>query len=137
MNTAILPFILAFVLSMMSAAWAASSCDDDPTLNTLQLTECLSAKYKTTDRTLNQVYKQILNELANRTKDGETSSNAARQTLIAAQKAWLQLRDGECGARYTYFLQGTIRNSTALECKIDLTNARIETLQWWLDVLAH
>lgn len=137
MDKAVQLFIVAFVSSTMSAAWAASSCENDPTLNTLQINECLSAKYKTTDGKLNQVYKQILNEFGKRSKDGEASANAARQSLIATQKAWLQFRDGECGARYAYFLEGTIRNSTALECKIDLTSSRITTLQWWLDVLAQ
>lgn len=126
-------------LSFLAAgtACATRACDDGDRLTTLQVNECLSAEYVAADEELNQVYKAILSELATRAKEGDSSSRTARESLIAAERAWVQFRDGECGARYGYFLEGTIRNSTALECKIGLTKARIATLHWWVDVLGQ
>jgi len=114
---------------------AARTCDDADRLTTLQVNECLSAEYVAADEDLNRVYRAILSELATRAGEGDSSSGTARESLIAAEKAWVQFRDAECSARYDYFLEGTIRNSTALECKIDLTKARIAKLHWWVDVL--
>ena len=113
------------------------SCEDDPTLNTLQINECLSRKHKTADEELNRVYRSVLAELSTRAQDGDAPSRAARDALILGQRAWVRFRDGECGARYGYFIEGTLRNPTALSCKIELTEDRIKTIRWWLEVLAQ
>ena len=134
---ALLSLVVFAASTTMGGAWAELPCQDDPTQNTLQINECRFAEFKITDGKLNQVYRQVLNELAERAKDDDTSASAARQELITAQRAWLQFRDGECGALYTYYENGTIRNMAALQCKIDLTNERIATLGRWLDHLAQ
>ena len=138
MNRRALLSVVVFAASTtMGGARAKLPCEVDPKLNTLQINECRLAEFKIADGKLNQVYRQVLNEMAESVKDRGSSAGTARQELVNAQRTWLQFRDSECGARYTLFMEGTIRSVTALQCKIDLTNERIANLQWWVDILAQ
>ncbi len=52
-----------------------------------------------------------------------------------AQTAWIAYRDAECGAIYDYWSSGTIRNTIALTCEIDLTRRHTHTV--WSEWLTY
>lgn len=137
MHGVALLFIVAITAFPMTLARAAPACEDNANLNTLQINECLFAKFETRDKELNRVYQEIQKEFAKRSNEGDTSITTASKSLLSAQRAWIPFRDGECEARYAYYSEGSIRNMIFLECKIELTDDRIKTLQWWLDTFAH
>jgi uncharacterized protein YecT (DUF1311 family) len=67
-------------------------CGDEP--NTLAIVECLQAKTKASDQSLNAAYKVLQARI----------DSAQRQPLLTAQRLWVQYRDANCD-----FLRSTRR----------------------------
>lgn len=49
--------------------------------------------------------------------------------LAAAQDAWSAYRDAECGLRYAYWIEGSIRTIIAASCHLEKTAARTHELR--------
>jgi len=48
---------------------------------------------------------------------------------MKAQRLWIAFRDAECGAHYTYYIDGTIRGLMFVSCKTQLTQQREKDLR--------
>jgi len=85
--------------------------------STLAVVECVQAKTNVADQRLNAAYKAL---------QGRIEANQ-RQSLLAAQRLWVQYRDANCGF---YGVQdGSIRQVQAAECIRSMTEDRARELE--------
>jgi len=90
-------------------------CGDKP--STPAVVECVQAKTNVADQRLNAAYKAL---------QGRIEANQ-RQSLLAAQRLWVQYRDANCGF---YGVQdGSIRQVQAAECVRSMTEDRARELE--------
>lgn len=85
--------------------------------NQLENNNCLSFEYSAVDVRLNELYKKLLNALAD------------PKPLINSQRSWLKFRDAEC-----IFINGVDKGGSGYSysensCLIDLTEKRIMDLK--------
>ena len=90
-------------------------CGDKP--NTLAIVECLQAKTKASDQSLNAAYKALQARI----------DSAQRQPLLTAQRLWVQYRDANCG--FYGAQEGSIRQVQAAECMRSMTEDRARELK--------
>ena len=57
------------------------------------------------------------------------------KSIKKAQGAWLKYREEHCSAIYDIWRDGTIRNTMALECKLELTHQRTKVI--WKSFLTY
>jgi uncharacterized protein YecT (DUF1311 family) len=121
MQLVFVPFIALW--SLMAAGPVAAEmfgtdyqpCGGRP--NTPAVVECAQAKTKVWDQRLNAAYKALQARI----------DAAQRQTLLAAQRLWVQYRDTNCsfyGAQ-----EGSIREVQAAECMRSMTEDRARELE--------
>jgi uncharacterized protein YecT (DUF1311 family) len=85
--------------------------------STLAVVECVQAKTALADQRLNAAYKAL---------QARIEANQ-RQSLLAAQRLWVQYRDANCGF---YGVQdGSIRQVQAAECIRSMTEDRARELE--------
>jgi uncharacterized protein YecT (DUF1311 family) len=85
--------------------------------STLAVVECVQAKTTEADQRLNAAYKALQAHI----------DAAQRQSLLAAQRLWVQYRDANCGF---YGVQdGSIRQVQAAECIRSMTEDRARELE--------
>lgn len=84
---------------------------------TLGITECLMSETSVWAGLMQAAYDTQAVALA---KD---EHNLVAQ-LAAAQQAWVTYREAECGLRYGYWIDGSIRTIMAASCHLEKTSAR-------------
>jgi uncharacterized protein YecT (DUF1311 family) len=92
----------------------------NPTSN-IEYKECAYRAYTTSDKKLNQVYRQVVSTLVQKEK----------QHLIDAQLAWIKYRDSNCDFEIYQSLGGTGYGGFLSNCLERMTNARTKELQNW------
>lgn len=92
----------------------------------LEMNLCAAKAYKITDSELNQVYRELMDRLS------PTGQIAIRKKLIAAQKAWIAFRDGECSFASAAAEGGSIYPLVFTNCLDALTRRRIADLRTFL-----
>ncbi len=92
----------------------AQLLEKDP--STAGAVQAMSAGYKLWDAELNKQYKKLMAQLKGRDKE----------TLSAAQRAWLSFRDREFSLLNTIYdkLQGTMYNSMRVSAKMEIVKRR-------------
>lgn len=101
---------------------AAKACHKLPGgETTLGITECLMAETSVWAELMQVAYAKQFEALGNEGRALETQ-------LAAAQDAWALYRDAECGLRYGYWIDGSIRTVIAAACRLDKTAARVQEL---------
>jgi uncharacterized protein YecT (DUF1311 family) len=85
--------------------------------STLEVVECVRAKTSVADQRLNAAYKALQAQI----------DTAQRQTLLAAQRLWVQYRDANCAFYGTQ--DGSIRQVQAAECLRSMTEDRARELE--------
>jgi len=96
---------------------AAEGIDCAHVTSTMESDLCASDRASDADALLNTTYKQARRQLQQQTADGScTHCGEAEQQLIAAQRAWIQLRDKDCDAVYAFNADGTSRNGAKMHC---------------------
>lgn len=100
--------------------------------NTAEMDECQVLTLKIKDEELNSAYQNLLKSLAPETSDEAANYSEIRKQLQLAQRAWMQFRDADCTAKYLFYIDGTIRNTIELSCKIDKTVKRTKELTDWI-----
>jgi uncharacterized protein YecT (DUF1311 family) len=75
---------------------------------------CTGREVEAWDALLNAEYQRLLGVL-----EGETA-----EKIRGAQRAWITMRDGDCGLSYTAFEVGTIAGAIAGNCQLDRTATR-------------
>ncbi|MFH0892877.1 MAG: lysozyme inhibitor LprI family protein [Bacteroidota bacterium] len=94
----------------------------------LELNDAANQKYLKTDKKLNHIYQEILKEYKEDT--------AFIKNLRISQRIWIQFRDAEMLMKFpergpSYY--GSIQPMCWSEYLTELTEARIKTLQVWID----
>lgn len=110
------------LLALSSAPAFATACDDD--LSTVDRGECLDAALKTADKRLNTAWKKLepLEDRAPRKK-----------ALLEAQRTWIKLRDAECSYQSLDYEGGSLQGIVHLMCHLELTEARADQLESYLE----
>jgi len=86
---------------------------------TAGMIQCTQREIKAWDALLNTEYKQLLDKLQPK----------SAERIRAAQRAWIKMRDGDCGLSYETFEGGTIAGVIAAGCMLDRTATRALQLQ--------
>src|ERR1700730_16468439 len=76
------------VLVAMAPATFARADDCDNASDQRTMSECTDKAFRTSDATLNALYKQIVQRLQD--------DAATTKLLVSAQRAWVAFRDAEC-----------------------------------------
>ena len=144
------PFVLAAtILSAAPAAAAAlpdteTSASDNsspdasapqcPGRTTIEINECLYQDFETADAERKRYASAALKRMKDSASEFSDAMEAeAPGAFLAAEKAWEDYREHECGALYYYWSSGTIRGAMSLTCRIALTRQRTHVIwQNWL-----
>ncbi len=95
---------------------------------TREIEYCANREFQKADRKLNVTYNQILTQIkANPSMN--PMGKSMRSEFVKAQRNWIAFRDAECGAHYTYYIDGTIRGLMFVSCKTQLTEQREKDLR--------
>lgn len=94
-----------------------AECNDPPTQ--LAMNRCAEAEYAQADARLNQVYQAVKSDL----------SGSQEDALIAAEKAWIDFRDGNCAFEQAQYAGGSIQPTVYYGCLTTSTLDRIDRLQ--------
>ncbi len=96
---------------------AAEGIDCQTAVSTMERDLCAADRADDADDELNRVYRQTRQQLQQQAADGGCSHCAsAEQQLVAAQRAWITLRDQDCAAVYAFNADGTSRNGARSHC---------------------
>ena len=97
--------------------------------DTISINACADAEFKRTDAVLNRYYQAAQHRLQ------EEKQTKTAALLVQSQRSWIAYRDAECDAVYQNWIDGTIRGSMAIGCKINLT--QIRTYAIWRNWLTY
>ncbi|HEY1425941.1 MAG TPA: lysozyme inhibitor LprI family protein [Caulobacteraceae bacterium] len=126
--------VLAGAASLAAAPAADAPASRCPGESTIEINDCQSAVLAKAEDEL----KRYLDEARKRLKSEAADDAGAAKALSAfdkVQAAWIAYRAADCDALYDYWSAGTIRNTIALTCEIDLTRARTHTV--WSEYLTY
>ncbi len=116
--------LLLLALAVLAFASPTRAADCSDAANQAAMNECAGKAFDAADAELNVLYKQIKQRLAG---DAETT-----KLFVAAQRAWLPFRDGECAFAASGVSRGTIYPTIYAECLERLTKARIADFNAYL-----
>ena len=114
--------VIILMLTGSPVVARAGDCSNPQTQ--LAMNECAGAEFQASDRQLNATYGQLLGRWS--------QGNAARQRLIAAEKAWLGFRDAECTFAATTTEGGSVHGMVVTTRRTALTKDRIKQLTAYL-----
>lgn len=107
----------------------SSTCmeTEDDRFSTLGMMFCTLAEYEAWDVELNRAYQATMDEL--RRQDAQEAESFPGYAVRAekmrdAQRAWIPLRDADCGLEYALWGSGSIRQIAGASCLMDLTARR-------------
>jgi uncharacterized protein YecT (DUF1311 family) len=94
--------------------------------NQNELNSNANKQYKSSDSTLNSVYKQILKVYS--------TDAALTKNIKTAQNLWIKFRDAELKMKFPEnYSNGSVQPMCTSLYLTDMTNDRIRTLRIWLD----
>lgn len=108
--------------SEVAETHVAQGIQCNPNGSTMEMKKCADDDYQSADRKLNEVYQQLTPKV-----QGEE-----RQRLIAAQRAWIQLRDTNCRFESAEALGGTLEGLLFTNCLTKMTTNRTAELQGYI-----
>ena len=96
---------------------AAKQCQQAPGGDTtLGISECVMGEHAAWDAILNREYKQA--------RVAYGGDQAAADSLLAAQRAWIAWRDAECAFQYDRYGGGSLRTIASANCQMSMTAQR-------------
>ena len=101
---------------------------------------CSANQFRLADTRLNQIYTKLLGRISAINGDPRTTS-ALKVQVVQAQRDWVKVRDGTCGAIITYNHAGSGGPSnqdfvfTLNSCKTQVTTSRSSDLIFLFDSL--
>ncbi|RWM24859.1 lysozyme inhibitor LprI family protein [Mesorhizobium sp.] len=120
MKTAILT--VAMILATPTLTFAEDKCGDAKDQATMN--QCYDAVFKTSDKKLNELYKQIEARLKG---DADT-----KKLLVQAQRDWSKFRDAECSFQTSGAAGGSVRPTLVATCMDGLTQSRVKDFEGYL-----
>lgn len=109
--------LLACTPAPLTAQGDHPSCDDARTQT--DMTQCAAMAYARADSALNQTYQQVLQGI----------EPARKETLRAAQRAWIRMRDADCELENAEFEGGSIHPMLFALCQAHATRLRTGQLR--------
>jgi uncharacterized protein YecT (DUF1311 family) len=94
--------------------------------STTGMVECVDTETKVWDDLLNADYQRLLGAL------GDKAAESVRQ----AERAWIALRDADCGVPYEIYEGGTMARLDGANCVLEHTADRVLRLRTWYE-MAH
>lgn len=119
--------LLLGMMSMVVASNSANAGDCENANSQLAMNLCAEEAFKKTDDELNHVYRLLMHRLS------PAAEIATKKKLIAAQKAWIAFRDGECGFVSAGAVGGSIFPLVFTQCLDELTRRRVAELRKFLN----
>ncbi|HEX2944174.1 MAG TPA: lysozyme inhibitor LprI family protein [Rhodopila sp.] len=113
---------LLMALATMGTTQAVADCANPTTQADMNM--CAGRSFKAADATLNATYAQIMGRLK--------KHPSVKQSLVTAQRAWLNFRDAECAFSASATEGGSIHNMVVANCLESLTKDRTRMLQAYL-----
>jgi uncharacterized protein YecT (DUF1311 family) len=92
--------------------------------STTEMVQCVDTETKAWDDLLNADYQRVLNAV------GDKAKEAIRQ----AERAWIALRDADCGVPYEIYEGGTMARLGGASCLLDHTAERVLQLRIWYEM---
>ena len=96
---------------------ASNLCQGAPAgSTTLGISQCTMAETAEWDRILNREYAA--------TRDAYADTPGLADSLLAAQRAWIALRDADCSVAYDRYGGGSMRSIAGVYCRLNHTARR-------------
>lgn len=111
----------ALLFLALSTPALAIDCEDAVT--TIEMQECSSDSFASVDEELNAVWAEVMG----------SRDDAGKQSLRAAQRAWIAFRDADCAAAVEGYRGGSIASVIQRECLTARTQTRVDDLRDMLD----
>jgi uncharacterized protein YecT (DUF1311 family) len=130
--------LLVLALTSTLATHGTAESPACPGGTTLEINRCYSGRLERAEADLARYIaaaRKRLKQEAAETDAGDISASNAAKGFEVAEKTWASYRDAECGAVYSYWSTGTIRDVEALSCQTDLTRQHTHTI--WLQWLTY
>ena len=131
----ILP-IVAAVAGLLAGATALTAEEDEPKIDcenassTVEMNYCGEQAYMKVDAELNRVYQEIVKGIDTHDDMEADRLKTWKDTLKAAQKAWIAFKEKDCGELiYLEWYGGTGAASASYGCLIQKTETRIKELK--------
>jgi uncharacterized protein YecT (DUF1311 family) len=115
--------LLAF-LPLSAFAQVLAPCDGAG--GTPDLNACVYSRFEAQDKTLNKVYKVVLDQLRSYEEPGRRS---AADRLVMAQRNWVKFREQDCRAQEALVYPGTAHTVMFYNCMQERTIQRIKELK--------
>jgi len=127
-----MPILLRLLpVLLLASPWQVHAADPCAAANTtIEINECMSQLFVTTDRELNRTYQDLLKRI-DASDPQHVDRTTVRRRLIEAQRSWVEFRKQDCDGMYKLFEGGSIRNARYHGCMIERTERRIVELKGW------
>lgn len=122
--------LMAISLAMLSFGHAANAQDWDCSNPQAQqeMNYCASLDYDAADRALNVAWNLVYPEIKSRDADMPNETQSWSQTLLQAQRSWLDYRDNHCTAVGFEMRGGSMEPLLVATCRTQLTQERTQDL---------
>jgi uncharacterized protein YecT (DUF1311 family) len=128
---------LLFGFLVLAAASSVNAQKPDPCASsgtTIEINECAQKVLRQKDGELNEAYQALLKSLSPSRSGDSTDYASVKKELAEAQRAWVKFRDSDCGAKYKFWEQGSIRGAMYLSCLTERTEQRTAELRKWAEI---
>lgn len=121
---------IAAALGLAGPAPATEDIDCDNASSTVEMNYCGEQDYNKSDAELNTLYRSILDGLDEQENANGESVDKWRGALKAAQRAWIDFKEKDCGELIGYeWGGGTGAGPAMYGCLIQKTKTRIQELK--------
>jgi len=126
--------LTAVPVTVLAQDWDCSDADNLPQQG---MNYCAYEDWQQADGQLNALWPQVkqwAKMTDENTREWQPQYAIAEESLLKAQRAWIDYRDGHCESEGMKYAGGSIQPLIVNSCKADLTRKRNEEL---LDLLAE
>ncbi|MEL6818360.1 MAG: lysozyme inhibitor LprI family protein [Pseudomonadota bacterium] len=126
--------LTAVPVTVLAQDWDCSGADNLPQQG---MNYCAYEDWQQADGQLNALWPQVkrwAKVTDENTREWQPQYAIAEESLLKAQRAWIDYRDGHCESEGMKYAGGSIQPLIVNSCKADLTRRRNEEL---LDLLAE
>jgi uncharacterized protein YecT (DUF1311 family) len=134
MKRAVAPLFVACGVVLI-AGGAARAQEDEPkvdcanAMTQMEINACASEDYDAADKELNAQWAKTRKVMVDWDAELDEQNKGAVDSLMKAQRAWIEYRDGQCDAVGYSVWGGTMYPAVVAGCLADLTRKRTEELK--------
>ncbi|WP_075289567.1 lysozyme inhibitor LprI family protein [Pararhizobium arenae] len=133
MKRGVAPLLMA--CGVVLIAGGARAHEDEPkvdcanAMTQMEINICASRDYEAADKELNAQWAKTRKVMVDWDAELEEQNKGAVDSLMKAQRAWIEYRDGQCDAVGYSVWGGTMYPAVVAGCLADLTRKRTEELK--------